>query len=112
MAVDLTRDQALDLLRRFSQAEVRSSRADLTARQLAILLAVYMSPPPHTVRGLAAEFDLRKPAVSRALDRLSILGLVRRRRDPDDRRSVLVQRTVKGAVHVSDLGETFRRAAK
>jgi DNA-binding MarR family transcriptional regulator len=112
MGPALTREQALDLLRCFSQAEVRSARPDLTARQLAILLRVYMSEPPHTVRGLAAEFGLRKPAVSRALDRLSILGLIRRRHDPEDRRSVLVQRTVKGAVHVSDMGETFRQAAR
>ena len=111
MAIDLSRDQALQLLSRFIAAEVRTAHPDLTARQLAILLRVYLAPPPHTVRGLAAEFALRKPAVTRALDRLSILGLVRRRPDPEDRRSVLVQRTVKGAVHVSDLGECLRREA-
>lgn len=84
---------------------VRSDAPDLTARQMAILLSVYLAPPPHTVRGLAAVLGVHKPVVTRALDSLGALGLLRRRRDSRDRRNVLVQRTVKGAVFLSDFRE-------
>jgi len=81
---------------------VRHRGPDMTTRQLAVFLHVYLAPPPHTVRGLAAALGLSKPVVTRALDSLSRLGYVRRRRDEADRRNVLVQRTVKGAVYLSD----------
>ena len=50
--------------------------------------------PPHSVRGLAREFPTSKPTVRRMLDTLGRLGLLRRKRDVADRRSVLVRRTV------------------
>ena len=43
-----------------------------------------------------------KPAISRALDALSILGFVKRVRDPNDKRIVLVQKTPDGAVYVDE----------
>ena len=57
------------------------------------------------MRGLAAQLNMSKPAVTRALDRLQDLDFVRRKRDPDDRRSVLVVRTVNGAVFLRDFGD-------
>jgi DNA-binding MarR family transcriptional regulator len=57
----------------------------------------------HTVRGLAAELNVSKPAITRALDRLGELDLARRKVDPLDRRSVLVQRTTKGTTFLRDL---------
>ncbi len=84
---------------------LRDAHPDLTARQFALLLQVYLTPPPHTVRGLAAELAMSKPAVTRALDRLGRLELVRRKRDPADKRSVLVQRTVKGSVYLREFGD-------
>lgn len=89
---------------------LRAREPELTLRQLAILLHIYVAPPPHTVRGLAAEFGLAKPAVTRALDRLSGLDLVRRKKDMEDKRSVLVQRTVKGAVYMSEFAERVEAA--
>ena len=83
---------------------------DLSARQVAILLTIYLEPPPHTVRGLAATLDISKPAVTRALDRLSLLGFIKRKRDAEDKRSVLVQRTVKGSVFLSDFAELVMEA--
>lgn len=71
-------------------------------RQWAILLTVYLYPGPHTVRALARELNVPKPAISRALDALSILGLVRRVRNDQDRRIVNVQRTPEGSVFVDD----------
>jgi DNA-binding MarR family transcriptional regulator len=69
---------------------------------LALLLTVYLTPPPHTVRGLAGTLNISKPAISRALDRLGRLGFIRRKRDDADRRNVLVQRTVKGSVFLTE----------
>lgn len=85
---------------------VRRAGPDLSARQMAIMLTVYLTPPPHTVRGLAAELRISKPAVTRALDAMGKLGLIRRKRDDDDRRNVLVQRTVQGTVFLSDFAES------
>lgn len=81
---------------------------DLTQRQLAVLLTVYLEPPPHTVRGLAAKLSVTKPVVTRALDTMGRLGLVTRKRDATDRRNVLVQRTVAGALAVERLGDAIR----
>jgi DNA-binding MarR family transcriptional regulator len=41
-----------------------------------------------------------------------MLGLARRRRDTTDRRSVLVQRTVKGSVFLSDFAESVAAASR
>ncbi len=81
---------------------VRADAPDLTMRQWAILLTVYLNPGPHTVRGLSRDLNVPKPAISRALDALSILGYVRRIRDDADRRIVLVQKTAEGAIYVDD----------
>jgi len=105
--MDLNRTSALQIWRDVLAHSVRSEGPDLSARQMAILLAVYMTPPPHTVRGLARDLDLGKPAVTRALDTLSGEGLLKRRKDPEDLRNVLVQRTVKGSIFLTELGDTI-----
>jgi len=51
-----------------------------------------------------------KPAITRALDRLGELDLARRKVDPLDRRSVLVQRTLKGAAFLRDLRSIMAEA--
>jgi DNA-binding MarR family transcriptional regulator len=101
---------ALDIWRQALVTTVRQDSPDLTARQLAVLLTVYMTPPPHTVRGLALVLNISKPAVTRALDRLAAFGFVRRKQDENDRRNVLVQRTVKGSVYLSEFGEIVHQA--
>jgi DNA-binding MarR family transcriptional regulator len=63
------------------------------------------------VRGLAAALNIAKPAVVRALDRLEELDFVRRREDPDDKRNVLLERTVKGAVYLRETGDLIAVAA-
>lgn len=97
--------EALELWRGVMAAALRREHPDLTARQFALLLHVYLMPPPHTVRGLARELNMSKPAVVRALDRLGRLGFLRRRRDEADRRNVLVQRTVKGSVFLREFAD-------
>lgn len=81
---------------------VRADRPDLSMRQWAILLTVYLNPGPHTVRALARDLGVPKPAISRALDSLSILGFIKRVRDINDKRIVLVQRTTDGAIFIDE----------
>jgi len=107
----LTSSEALNLWHGVLDRALRDSLPDLTARQFALLLRVYLTSPPHTVRGLAAELNISKPAVSRALDRLGRLGLARRKRDAADKRSVLVQRTVRGSVYLREFGDLAARVA-
>ena len=83
---------------------------DLTARQFGVVLTVYLTAGPHTVRGLAAGLNVSKPAITRALDRLGELSLVRRKVDPMDRRSVLVQPTEAGEVFLAELRHVMAAA--
>src|ERR1044072_6478002 len=76
---------------------VRSGDPDLTNRQMALLMLVYLTPGPHTVRGLARMLGVSEPVVTRALNTLGALGHLRRERDQDDRRNVFVVRTNNGA---------------
>jgi DNA-binding MarR family transcriptional regulator len=110
--VDLRPSQALKLLHDFNYEIVRDDDRDLSARQLTILLTVYLEQPPHTVRGLAAKLNVTKPVITRALDTMGRMELLQRRRDPADRRNVVVQRTVKGALYVERLGDLLIARAK
>lgn len=84
----------------------------MTTRQMAVLLHVYLAEPPHTVRGLAATLGISKPAVTRALNRLGELGYIRRKKDEEDRRSILVQRTVAGSVFLREFADIAAREAQ
>jgi DNA-binding MarR family transcriptional regulator len=110
--VELRASQALKLLHDFSYAMVRDGEPDLSARQLTVLLTIYLEPPPHTVRGLAAKLGVTKPVITRALDTMGRIGLLSRRRDEADRRNVVVQRTVNGALYVERLGDMLMEKAK
>ena len=109
-------DQLVGILRDTIVALVRRDGPDLSARQLGVFLTCYLQEGAHTVRGLAADLNVSKPAITRALDRLGELDLARRKVDPMDRRSVLVQRTLKGAAFLRDLrsiqNEASTKAAK
>ena len=96
-------DQLVGILRDTVVSLVRRDGVDLSARQLGVFLTCYLREGGHTVRGLAAELNVSKPAITRALDRLGELDLARRKVDPLDRRSVLVQRTTKGSSFLRDL---------
>ncbi|WP_018149510.1 MarR family winged helix-turn-helix transcriptional regulator [Henriciella marina] len=101
----MTERDALNLWRRALSSYVRTSDGDLTVRQQAILMTVALSAGPHTVRGLASDLDLAKPAVTRALDALEKAGFVRRRRDEHDLRSVIIERTVEGMTWLREFAE-------
>ena len=109
--MSLSSNEALNLWRLATTEGVRRDAPDLSARQMALLLIVYMTDAPHTVRGLSDSLSISKPAVTRALDRLGKLELLRRKTDENDRRSVLVQRTVKGSIFLREYGEIIATAA-
>ena len=106
---DLT---ALDGWRQTLARLSASGAPDLTNRQLALLLTVFLDEGPHTVRALAMSLGLPKPAVTRALDRLSELRFLKRKADSADRRSVVIHRRVRGAVFLTDLADSIRRPGR
>jgi len=110
--IELTASQALGLWHGVALDQVRHDDRDLTLRQMAILLHIYLVPPPHTVRGLAATLDVTKPVITRALDTMGEMGLVDRVRDDTDRRSVIIKRTVGGALYLEKLGDLVRDQAR
>ena len=116
MSTALTPQQALRLLSDVALEIVRDKgpqdHPDFTFRQLSVLLTIYLERPPHTVRGIAARLGVTKPVVTRALDSLGAIELLTRRRDEADRRNVIVQRTVKGALFVEQLGDLVVDKAK
>lgn len=107
MSVALNPAQALTLWHDVSLAMVQDGDPDLSVRQMSILLTIYLEAPPHTVRDLARKLQVTKPVITRALDTMGRLDLVSRRRDEKDRRNVLVQRTVKGALYLERLADTI-----
>lgn len=111
MATSPAADQMVSIFRDTVVALVRRDGPDLSARQLGVFLTCYLQDGNHTVRGLAAELNVSKPAITRALDRLSELDLARRKVDPQDRRSVLVQRTLKGQAFLRELRSIMQEAS-
>jgi DNA-binding MarR family transcriptional regulator len=105
MPTELRPSQALRLWHDVMLDLVRGGEPDLSARQTVVLLTVYLEPPPHTVRGLATRLGVTKPAITRALDSMGKHGLLARRRDESDKRNVVIQRTLRGALAVEKLGD-------
>ncbi len=103
----LTSAQALRLWHDVALSMVRGGESDLSQRQISILLTIYLEAPPHTVRDLAKKLGVSKPVITRALDTMGKLDLVSRRRDEKDRRNVLIQRTVNGALYLERLADTI-----
>lgn len=111
MAQAATTDHLVATLRDTIVSMVRRDGPDLSARQLGVFLTCYLQEGAHTVRGLAADLNVSKPAITRALDRLGELDLARRKVDPMDRRSILVQRTLKGAAYLRELRSIMSEAS-
>lgn len=110
--MDLRPSAALKLWHDVMLAHVHGDDTDLSARQMVILLTIYLEAPPHTVRGLAKKLDVTKPVITRALDTMGARDLVQRRRDEDDRRNVVIQRTVKGALWIEKLADSIVERAR
>jgi DNA-binding MarR family transcriptional regulator len=103
----------LAVLKETLTALVRSDTRDYSARQLTVLLKVYLEPDgTQTVRGLAGALNVSKPAVTRAIDRLQADGNAKRELDPADRRSIFVKRTAAGSAYVRTLSGYLAAASK
>src|SRR4051794_27579947 len=105
-------DQLMGSLHRTTIRLVADERPDLTARQFAVFLTCYVDQGPHTVRGLAAGLAVAKSVISRALDQLETWDLARRKPDPTDRRSLTVERTVKGTMFLRVLRNLMEEPAE
>ena len=103
-------EQRVEVLRQTVVALVRREGPDLSARQLGVFLTCYLEEEAQTVRGLATKLNISKPAITRALDRLAEFDLVRRKTDPLDRRSVLVQRTATGMAFLREVRAILAKA--
>lgn len=99
--------QALTLWKQILLHNIKNGEVDLTMRQTAIMLIVYLNPPPHTVTELAKTLGVAKPVITRALNSMSKENLVRRIRDEDDKRNVLIQRTPEGAEYLERLSQNI-----
>lgn len=111
MTISLDESQSLQLWHSAAMAQVLDNVPDLTLRQTAILLTIYLQRPPHTVRGLAATLNVTKPVITRALDTMGGMKLMTRKRDPSDRRNVIIQRTVDGSLYLEKLADIVSTAA-
>ena len=111
MAANESTETLPDILRGTITELVRRDTPDLSARQFGVFLTCYLESDAQTVRGLANTLGVSKPAISRALDRLADFDLVRRKTDPLDRRSVLVQRTPAGNSYMREVRSILRDAA-
>jgi len=94
MAATPASEHLLSVLRETIVSLVRRDGPDLSARQLGVFLTVYLTDGPHTVRGLAHELNVSKPAITRALDRLG----------------VIVQQTLKGAAFLREMRKIMSEA--
>ena len=105
MAKPINTAEALHLWQRVVARSLRELPYDLSQRQIGVLLTTYMTPPPHTIRSLAMQLNISKPAICRAVDALSAVDLIRRKKDEVDRRNVFLQRTINGSVFLRDFAD-------
>ncbi len=110
--LNINSGQALKLWHQVGVSLVQDGDKDLTQRQMAILLIIYLETPPHTVRGLAAHLDVTKPVITRALDTMGRMKLLSRRRDENDKRNVIISRTVEGALYLEKLADLIAQKAE
>jgi len=106
------RSDALALWHRVTLETVISNGPDLSARQLAILMSVYLENKSHTVKSLSEKLNVTKAVVSRALDTLTKHGFVKRAPDPSDRRSVIVTRTSGGILYLQRFADIIQSEIK
>ena len=100
---------ALALWKDVTVASVASDMPDLSARQTAVLMCVYLEEGPHTVRSLAARLNVTKAVISRAIDRLKSYNYILRADDPRDRRSIVLRRTPDGINYLRAYAKIIQR---
>ncbi|MEP1229570.1 MAG: MarR family transcriptional regulator [Litorimonas sp.] len=104
-----SRTDCLTLWYNVTLRTVRRNEPDLTTRQLALFMCVYLEKGPHTVRSLALELGVTKAVISRALNRLCKYNFILRADDPNDGRSVLIKRTSAGIQYLQRFGDIIHQ---
>ncbi len=104
----ISRKDSLAFWHRVTLATVRSDAPDLSARQLAMLMSIYLEDGLHTVRSLAKHLGVTKAAISRATDSLCKLGYIERKPDHRDKRSVVLARTSAGIHFLSEFADIIQ----
>jgi len=104
----LSRKQSLAFWHSVTLQTVRSDSVDLSTRQLAMLMTIYLESGPHTVRSLAKHLGITKAAISRATDSLCKLGYIERKPDHRDKRSVVLARTPAGIHYLSEFADIIQ----
>ena len=104
----MSRKESLAFWHRVTLATVRSDAPDLSARQLAMLMSIYLEDGLHTVRSLAKHLGVTKAAISRATDSLCKLGFIERKPDYRDKRSVVLTRTPAGIHFLSEFADIIQ----
>ncbi len=102
---NINRMDALQLWHRVNLAGVLAVAPDLTTRQTALLMYVYLEEGPHTVRSLAGKLNVTKAVITRALNTLGSYGFIERGPDLRDKRSVLIKRTGIGSRYLSEFAD-------
>lgn len=98
------KNDPLATFRRGIHALVKMEDRDLSVRQMAVLLHLAELPDvAPSVRPLAEMFNVSKPTISRAMDRLVEMGLVGCTQDPIDRRKIRAVITRAGIAYVKKL---------
>ena len=85
---------------------------DLSARQSAVLLHVYLNDEQYGIKDIAYALQISKPAVCRAVDALEDLRLVKRKPDPTDGRHVLITPTAKGSNYLGKFARIIMNVSK
>ena len=104
----VSRKESLAFWHRVTLAMVRSDTQDLSARQMAMLMTIYLEDGLHTVRSLAKHLGVTKAAISRATDSLCKMGYIERKPDYRDKRSVVLARTSMGIHYLSEFADIIQ----
>lgn len=103
-ALSFWKDVTLDL----SQKD----RSDLTARETAVLLSVYLKRPPHTLDVLCYTLSLSRSAIREALAVLFSKGLLYQGEVDKKGGQCSIHRTVKGTLFLDDMADAVRSASE
>jgi DNA-binding transcriptional ArsR family regulator len=100
-------ERMLEALRQLTLVQVPGSPHcgtwEPSLRELAVFLICYLENGWHTGKRLSARLNVPQCGVTRALDALGRHGLVKRKCNPRDHRSIIARRTSLGMAVLADL---------
>ncbi len=103
---DLSRRMAAllpPIIREFTKRETHAfARGQISVPQM-LILELLQHKPSCIMSELASSLSITTSAVTGLIDRMERAGLVRRVRDPDDRRAIHIEATPKGAAMIREV---------